>query len=129
MPTEAAFYRQLRAAAKKERPDLTFDRIENWIGQGIPDLLICDRKGLYHFVELKFCRANAVNLRPHQISWLTRHRHSSAWILIKQKRDKIHLYHACQAIHLKANGLKLCPQYKCSFPFDWDKIFRLICPI
>ena len=129
MPTEAAFYRQLRTAAKKVRPELRLTRIENSVGQGIPDLMICDERGLFHFVELKFCKANAVRLSPHQISWLLRHRHSDSWILAKQGRDKVFLYHACQALELKQTGLKLEPAYEGKVPFDWNTILGLICPI
>ena len=105
MPTEAAFYRQLRTAAKRVRPELRLTRIENSVGQGIPDLMICDERGLL------------------------RHRHSDSWILAKQGRDKVFLYHACQALELKQTGLKLGPAYEGKVPFDWNAILGLICPI
>ena len=33
---------------------------------GLPDLLICDDKHNFHFVELKYVKFNAVNLSPQQ---------------------------------------------------------------
>ena len=134
IPTEAAFYQQLRTAAKKVRPQLSLTRIENSVGQGIPDLMICDERGLFHFVELKFCKANAVRLSPHQVSWLTRHRHSSSWILVKQhqnwgKKPVVLLYRADQAIAVKTDGLKTDPVYEGTNPFDWSALLDLITPI
>ena len=34
------------------------------MGAGIPDLLICDEFGVFHFVELKFLTSNGVTLQP-----------------------------------------------------------------
>ena len=134
MKTEAAFYQQMRTAAKRIRPSLSLTRIENWAGQGIPDLLIGDEAGRFSFVELKFCRANAVNLSPHQVAWLMRHRLTSSWILIKQQRKPeakpdVFLYHANQAIDVKTKGLKTEPRFKGPHPFDWSEILGLISPI
>ena len=133
MPTEAGLYRQLKAALKSRRKwHLT--RIENWIGQGIPDLLVCDEVGKFHFIELKFCKANAVNLSPHQVAWLTRHLRSSSWILVKRQakadvKATLHLYSASQAITLAEDGLKTPSIGSFDHPFDWDKVFDLISPI
>ena len=110
---------------------LSLTRIENWAGQGIPDLLICDELGLFHFVELKFCKGNAVNLSPHQVAWLTRHKTSSSWVLVKKQSKPetapfLFLYHAKQAIELKSNGLKTEAVFACEKKFTWDSIFNLI---
>ena len=133
MPNEAGLYRQLKTASKTRRA-WSLTRIENWAGQGIPDLLICDEKGEFHFVELKFCKANAVKLSPHQVSWLTRHRESSSWILAKRQpkpdaRPSLHLYSASQALSVAADGLKTPSVFSCEHPFDWNEVFRLISPI
>ena len=133
MPTEAGLYRQFKTANKSRR-NWWLTRIENWVGQGIPDLLACDERGGLHFVELKFCKANAVNLSPHQVAWLTRHRRSSSWVLVKQQaradvKATLHLYRASQAIDLAENGLKTPAVGKFNHPFDWDAVFGLISPI
>jgi hypothetical protein len=134
MKTEAGFYQQMKTATKRLRPELSLTRIENWAGQGIPDLLICDEVGRFHFVELKFCKANAVNLSPHQVSWLMRHRKSSSWILIKRQRrpeatPEVFLYRADQAIDVKTDGLKVEPVYAGQHPFPWTDVLGLISPI
>ena len=133
MPTEAGLYRQLKAALKSRR-NWNLTRIENWIGQGIPDLLVCDEAGKFHFIELKFCKANAVNLSPHQVAWLTRHRTSCSWVLVKRQakadvKATLHLYSASQAITLAEDGLKTPSVESFDHPFDWDKVFCLISPI
>jgi hypothetical protein len=33
---------------------------------GVPDVLLCDEEGDFHFVELKATGGRAVDLRPHQ---------------------------------------------------------------
>ena len=124
----------MRAASKRSKRNLTLTRIENWASQGIPDLLICDETGKFHFVELKFVKANAVNLSPHQVAWHIRHKHSSCWTIIKKQNKPdsdpvLFLYHAEQAMDLKANGLKTEPKLQQEKKFVWDDVFDLICPI
>jgi hypothetical protein len=133
MTNEAGLYRQFKTANKSRR-NWTLTRIENWVGQGIPDLLACDENGGLHFVELKFCKANAVNLSPHQVAWLTRHRKSSSWVLVKQQaradvKAALHLYRASQAIPLAEDGLKTPAAGTFEHPFDWNAVFQLISPI
>ena len=92
---------------------------------GLPDLLICDDRHNFHFVELKYVKFNAVNLSLQQISWITLHKEASVWILVKSTKG-LHLYKAGQAIELKEQGIKLKPHYFCPEPFDWQKTFDLI---
>ena len=96
--------------------------------------MVCDEAGKFHFIELKFCKANAVNLSPHQVAWLTRHRTSSSYVLVKQQakpevRASLHLYRASQAIPLAEDGLKTPSLGSFDHPFDWHKVFDLISPI
>jgi len=133
MTNEAGLYRQFKTANKSRR-NWILTRIENWVGQGIPDLLACDENGNLHFVELKFCKANAVNLSPHQVAWLTRHQKSSSWVLVKQQsranvKATLHLYRASQAISLAEDGLKTPAAGTFEHPFDWNAVFQLISPI
>ena len=53
---------------------------------GLPDVMFCDEKGNFHLVELKFCNGNKVGLRPHQVAFMTRHKHASVWIMVKHKK-------------------------------------------
>ena len=140
MPTtatkrEAAFYLQMKTAAKTSKlRKLVFTRIESTAVPGVPDLLICDERGLFHMVELKFITGNAVNLRPHQVSWLTKHGRSSSWIFIKKQKNnleksELHIYRADQAIDVKLDGIKTEPVMVQTQPFNWSDVFSLISPM
>ncbi len=101
---------------------------------GVPDVLLCDEKGLFHFIELKASGGNAVELRPHQVAWLTNHAHGSAWVLVRKVKTKtmpqrIYLYPASDAMDLRFEGLAVEPAYFEEGGFDWEKILGLICPI
>ena len=122
---ESGFYQELKTAVNRLPKDILLTRIENWMTLGIPDLLICDDKNLFHFVELKVTRGNVVKLSANQISWLTRHENASTWVLVRTK-DEIYLYNGKQAVDLRIRGLQLEPIFKMSTPFDWPKLFRLI---
>lgn len=99
---------------------------------GVPDLLVCDEKGNLHLIELKFTKTNAVELRPHQVAFLSKHKHASVWILVKkwpQKTDdpEVFLFKGSDAVDLRMDGLsKVEPQYHSKQPVDWDKIWGLI---
>ena len=131
---EAGFYKQVKEAAQRSKRKLLLTRIENYIGAGIPDLMICDESGDFHLVELKYITGNAVTLRPSQVAWLSRHQHSSCWILIKRQTKATEpaeclLYPAAAAVDLKMDGIeKVEPLFRCQQPFHWDTIFDLICP-
>jgi len=132
---ESGFYKQVKEAASRSNYKLTLTRIENWVGAGIPDLLIFDQLGAFHFVELKYTTTNKVDLRPSQVAWLTRHGKGSCWVLVKKQPKpsdvaEIYLFKGSDAVDLKMDGLdKVKPEFKGKQPFQWDKIFSLICPV
>ena len=131
---EGGFYKQVKEAVQRSNRKLLLTRIENWVGAGIPDLLICDEVGDFHLVELKYITGNAVTLRPSQVAWLSRHQHSSCWVLIKRQTKATEpseclLYPATAAVDLKMEGIeKVEPLFRCQQPFHWDTVFDLICP-
>ena len=94
--------RQSQSISLPKSRRLIFTRIESTALPGVPDLLICDESGKFHMVELKFITANAVSLRPHQVSWLTKHGKSSSWILVKKQKSNMD---------------------------NWHDVFNLICPL
>ena len=101
---------------------------------GVPDVLLCDEVGDFHFIELKATGGQAVELRPHQVAWLTNHAHGSTWILVRKVKTKtlpqrIFLYPGNAAMDLKMEGLKVEPLFECEGDPDWDTILDLICPI
>jgi hypothetical protein len=97
--------------------------------------LIFDQLGAFHFVELKYTTTNKVDLRPSQVAWLTRHGKGSCWVLVKKQPKpsdvaEIYLFKGSDAVDLKMDGLdKVKPEFKGKQPFQWDKIFSLICPV
>jgi Holliday junction resolvase len=106
-------------------------RIESTATAGVPDLCICDKKGFFHFIELKVITAYKVGLRPHQISWLTRHAHASAWVLIRKQKNaespaELFLYRAQDAIELAEVGVRLEPYLYQPQPFHLDELFKAI---
>ena len=107
-------------------------RLETWAMPGVPDLLVCDEQGNFHMVELKFTKSNVVELRPHQVSFLSKHKHASVWVLIKKQakntdNPEIYLYHGRQAVDLRMEGLAQTePVCKMEQPVDWEKIWGLI---
>jgi hypothetical protein len=92
---------------------------------------LCDPSGGLHLVELKKMSGQKVPLSSHQISFLTRHKHASAWVLIKahigkQKDYKVFLYRGAQAIALFENGLRNTEPVVLlkEKPLMWAKIFE-----
>ena len=71
-------------SVKKSSRKISSTRLETWATPGIPDVLLCDEKGKFHFVELKATAGNAVDLRPHQVAWLSNHKNASVWVLVKK---------------------------------------------
>jgi hypothetical protein len=108
-------------------------RLETWAMPGIPDVLLCDDSGLFHLVELKATAGNAVDLRPHQVAWLSRHAEASVWVVVRKvateiRPQKMYLYHGRDAMDLKMAGLKVDPLYCATGVPDWDAILELISP-
>jgi len=123
----------MRTALKKSSRKISSTRLETWATPGIPDVLLCDEKGIFHFVELKATSGNAVDLRPHQVAWLSNHKNASVWVLVKKLQTKnepeqIFLFHGRDAVDLKLEGLKVEPVIHQKENFDWNSIFSLICP-
>tara|TARA_E500000305_G_scaffold86913_2_gene73287 strand:- start:1329 stop:1658 length:330 start_codon:yes stop_codon:yes gene_type:complete len=100
---------------------------------GVPDVVLCDELGNFHFVELKATAGNAVDLRPHQVAWLTTHGHASVWVMIRKHKTKNHpeqlfIYPGNEAVDLKLEGLKVKPFHHVAGTIDWLEVFNLICP-
>jgi hypothetical protein len=108
-------------------------RLETWAMPGVPDVVLLDEFGNFHFVELKATAGNAVDLRPHQVAWLTNHGHGSVWVMVKKHKTKnlpeqFFLYKGADAVDLKMEGLKVDPHLRVEGRVDWAEIFNLICP-
>jgi len=124
----------MKVALKQSTRTWTPTRLETWAMPGIPDVLLCDDKGLFHFVELKVTSRQAVDLRPHQVAWLTKHNNASCWVITLKKKaktrpQKIYLHQGRDAMDLKMDGLKTPALYWAEDGIDWETIFNLISPI
>tara|TARA_S200002703_G_scaffold111658_1_gene97290 strand:+ start:595 stop:936 length:342 start_codon:yes stop_codon:yes gene_type:complete len=112
---------------------MTATRLETWAMPGVPDVLLCDEDGNFHFVELKATAGKAVELRPHQVAWLSKHSHASVWVLVLKKKtktlpQKVLLYPGNTAMDLKLEGMAVEPLFEAEGDPDWENILGLISP-
>ena len=107
-------------------------RLESWAMPGIPDLMICDGAGKFHMIELKVTQNHAVELRPHQVAFLSKHQHAPVWVLVYREGkgdepSRVYLYPGADAVDLRMYGLdKVEPVALETAPVQWENIFRLI---
>ena len=78
MKFESKFYNEL----KRNTPQITWTRLENFAGVGTPDLLGYANSGHFFTVELKVTKANKIRFSPHQISFHITHP-KNTFILVK----------------------------------------------
>lgn len=123
----------MKRGMQKSGRKLTPTRLETWAMPGVPDVVMADEFGRFHFIELKATAGRAVDLRPHQVAWLSNHGHASVWVLVKKHKTKnepeqMYLYHGRDAVDLKMEGLKRDPYHHVTGQVDWNEIFELIAP-
>jgi hypothetical protein len=135
---ESGLWKTMKSALEKSQRKFEHTRLETWAMPGVPDVVLCDEGGHFHFVELKATPSNSVELRPHQVSWLSRHKHASTWVLVLRTAGRgtrtnknptpasISLYPGSDAVDLKWYGLRVDPVYRSEGEVDWDRIFDLI---
>lgn len=123
----------MKTGMEKTGRNIKATRLETWAMPGVPDVVLLDEFGQFHFVELKATAGNAVDLRPHQVAWLTNYGHGSVWVMVKKHKTKnlpeqFFLYKGADAVDLKMEGLKVDPYHHVEGRVDWSEIFSLICP-
>jgi Holliday junction resolvase len=74
--------RKLWHELKRNTPQITWTRIENFAGFGTPDLLGYNTNRHFFTVELKVTKANKIRFSPHQISFHITHPNDT-FILVK----------------------------------------------
>lgn len=124
----------MKTGMEKTGRNLRATRLETWAMPGVPDVVLCDELGRFHFVELKATAGNAVDLRPHQVAWLTNHGHASVWVMVRKLKTKtrpeqLFLFDGAEAVDLKMQGLACEPVFEVTGAVDWDLVFSLICPM
>jgi Holliday junction resolvase len=131
---EADLWTRMKRGMKDSKRNFQATRLETWATPGVPDVVLLDEKGDFHFIELKATSSKAVDLRPHQVAWLCNHRHGSVWVLVKKLKTKkleqqLFLFDGSDAMDLKLEGLKFTPKLHQIKDFDWSEVFNLISPI
>jgi len=86
---------------------------------------VCDERGKFYFVELKTTKTASVRLSPHQVSWLTQHKHAPVYIIVHTKNAEVFVYTGEQAIELVDRGLLLEPVLHFPAPMNWENFFSL----
>ena len=114
--------RKLWHDLKKNTQDIIWNRIENLVGLGLPDLLGYNSSHRYFTVELKIASGNKVRLSPHQISYHVQHPVNS-YILIR-KHEQLMLVTGAEIMELAANGFGSCAIIADS----WATIQRVLSP-
>ena len=89
---------------------------------GVPDVMVCDDKGLFHLIELKVVTGYVVKLSPQQVSFAQNHAHASVWLLV-WKADEYYLYPAEDVVEVADKGLRHIPLLKTQ---DLDKLLSLL---
>lgn len=112
-------------------------RLETWAMPGVPDVVFGDEHGRLHFVELKSSSGKAVDLSPHQVSWLDSYGRlgCSVWILVRKAKTKtlpaeLFLFRGTDAVRLKMDGLDAVEPvwHAVGKPFDLTEALDLISP-
>ena len=123
----------MKDGLSKTTRNLTATRLETWALPGVPDVVICDEDGQFHFVELKATSGKAVELRPHQVAWLSNHSRASVWVAVQRLETatgpkQFYLFHGSKAVDLRFEGLGVEPDYHAIWPPDWQRVWDLISP-
>ena len=107
-------------------------RLENWALPGVPDVLLCNERGVFSFLELKVAkgRAGKLGLSPHQCAWLSRHSVGPAFIVVRDGSLDISVFPASSAVDLRMDGLAAVEAMAVfAEPYDWESFFRLTSPV
>ena len=99
--------RKLWHELKKNTPGITWNRIENTAGIGLPDCLGYNTNRHFFTVELKVTKANKINFSPHQIAFHVSHPKNSLILVKSLALTTVKLYEGASCLQLAASGLTL----------------------
>ena len=107
-------------------------RLESWALPGLPDVLLCSESGQFSLLELKATKARAgkLDLSAHQCAWLSRHSHSSSYVVLRDGGLDIRVFAAADAVDLRMGDITAVEALPVvSEPYCWDEFFELTCPV
>ena len=112
--------------------DAQWTRIETFGTAGIPDIYGI-RDGVSIWLELKCINKNSINISPLQISWNYNHfqENGKNYYIVRDTRSKIiKLYDGDKGREIKEHGWNcggiMIPPYRFKFPYDWERMSRLL---
>ena len=124
-------WRLISDGLKKSGRRIETTRLENWAIPGVPDVLLCNERGVFSFIELKVAkgRAGKLGLSPHQCAWLSRHSNGPCFIVVRDGSLDIRVYSGSNAVDLRMDGLAaVSPLAVFAEPYEWQEFFKLTSP-
>jgi len=129
---EAGLWKLISDGLKKTGRKIETTRLESWAIPGVPDVLLCNERGVFSLIELKVAKSGAgkLNLSPHQCAWLSRHSVGPAFIVVRDGSLDISVFPASSAVDLRMDGLAaVSPLAVFAEPYDWQEFFKLTSPV
>ena len=110
--------RKLYHDLKKNTPGITWNRVENLAGIGMPDCLGYNTSSHFFTVELKVIKGNRIRFSPHQISFHITHPNNTFILIRPHGRRCLKLFQGSAMRELVALG------YACDLELgaSWDAV-------
>ena len=105
MKNESKFYHDI----KKNIPQISWTRLENFVILGTPDLLGYNINYTFFTVELKVARGNRITFSPHQIAFHLKHPKNSFICVRGQGSRSVKLFEGSKIRELLKVGFKSRP--------------------
>ena len=114
--------RKLYYDLKKNTPGITWNRVENLAGIGMPDCLGYNTNCHFFTVELKVIKGNRIRFSPHQISFHITHPTNTFILIRPQGRRCLKLFQGSAMRELVTLG------YACDLPVacDWSTVLEAL---
>ena len=98
--------RQLYYDLKKNTPGISWNRIENLAGIGMPDVLGYNDNRHFFTVELKVVKGNKIKFSPHQISFHIKHPERTYILIRALGQRSLKLFPGSEIRKLVASGYR-----------------------
>ncbi len=129
---ESGLWQIISQGLKRSGRRIETTRLESWAIPGVPDVLLCNERGVFSFLELKVAkgRAGKLGLSPHQCAWLSRHTNGPCFIVVRDSSLDISVFAGSDAVDLRMDGLAAVAALAVfEEPYDWEEFFRLTSPV